>query len=85
MILSFTKKKCLLSENDGGIASAKLVHVSYHLLLQQFKNRRIKFRNLWLNLQYVFLTMTKMRGKIPLEKKEMYGNQEGYILTKFNQ
>jgi hypothetical protein len=29
--------------------------------------------------------MTKMRGKIPLEKKEMYGNQEGYVLTKFNQ
>jgi hypothetical protein len=29
--------------------------------------------------------MTKMKGKIPLEKKEMYGNQEEYILTKFNQ
>ncbi len=27
----------------------------------------------------------KMRGKIPSEKKEMYGSQEGYILTKFNQ
>jgi hypothetical protein len=29
--------------------------------------------------------MTKMRGKIPFEKKEMYGSQEGYVLTKFNQ
>jgi hypothetical protein len=37
------------------------------------------------SLHYAFLTMTKMRGKIPLEKKEMYGNQEGYVLTKFNQ
>jgi hypothetical protein len=29
--------------------------------------------------------MTKIRGKIPLEKKEMYGSQEGYVHTKFNQ
>jgi hypothetical protein len=29
--------------------------------------------------------MTKMKGKIPLEKKEMYGSQEGYVFTKFNQ
>jgi hypothetical protein len=29
--------------------------------------------------------MTKMKGKIPLEKEEMYGSQEGYVLTKFNQ
>jgi hypothetical protein len=29
--------------------------------------------------------MTKMKRKIPLEKKEMYGSQKGYVLTKFNQ
>jgi len=27
----------------------------------------------------------KNERKIPLEKKEMYGSQERYVLTKFNQ
>jgi hypothetical protein len=29
-----------------------------------------------------FLTMTKMRGKFPLEKKEMYGSQK--LSLRFN-
>jgi hypothetical protein len=29
--------------------------------------------------------MTKMRGKIPLEKKEMYGSQEGFVQNSINE
>jgi hypothetical protein len=81
----FYKEKMLTMWKYRGIASINLVHVSYHLLLQQIGNKRIRFRKLWLSLHYAFLTMTKMRAKTPFKKKDMYGNQEIYVLTKFNQ
>ncbi len=79
----FYKEKMLTKWKCRGITFAKLVHVNYHLLLQKFRNRRIKFGNLWLNLHLTFLIMTKMRGKIPFFKKEMYGSQKKYVFTKF--
>ncbi len=51
-------------------SSKKLIYLATNIVKSLINGESSKYGNLWLNLHYVFLTMTKMRGKIPLEKRK---------------